>query len=113
MADTTTDNGKTAAIVSYITIIGWLISFFALNKPKTSFGSYHLRQSLLVHIFSLVLQVINWILVFTFPTLSLIVSLLGIGVLVFLILGIINAVNMEEKPLPLIGEKAEELFKNI
>ncbi len=44
----TGDNGKTAGIISYLTIVGWLIAFFAMHKDnKTELGSYQLRQTLL------------------------------------------------------------------
>jgi uncharacterized membrane protein len=113
MADTTTDNGKTAAIVSYITIIGWLVSYFSLNKPKTSLASYHMRQNLLLYIIAIAFQILNAVIASIVPMLSLVLSLVGIGFLVLWILGLIAAVNGEEKPMPLIGEKAQELFKNI
>ncbi len=45
--------------------------------------------------------------------LSTILSLLGIAFLVLWIMGFIAAINGEEKPMPLIGEKAQELFKGI
>jgi hypothetical protein len=48
-----TDNGKTVGIVSYLTIIGWLIAYFGMHQSnKTSFGSYQLRQTLLLHLVS-------------------------------------------------------------
>jgi uncharacterized membrane protein len=113
MEQTTTDNGKTAAIVSYITIIGWLIAYFGMNKPKTSIGSYHMRQTLLLYICAIAFQIIVAIVASIVPMLSLILSLAGLGFLVLWIMGLISAINGEEKPMPLIGEKAQELFKNI
>jgi uncharacterized membrane protein len=29
------------------------------------------------------------------------------------VMGLISAINGEEKPMPLIGEKAQEIFKNL
>lgn len=113
------DNGKTAAIISYLTIIGWLISYFALYKDnKTPLATYHLRQSLLLMLLALGYQFIRIMLLFVIPLsawfmFSIILSILGIGFLVLWILGLIAAVNGEEKPMPLIGEKAQELFKGI
>ena len=47
------DSGKTAGIVSYFWIIGWLIAYFGMHQNnKTSLGSYQLRQTLLLHIIS-------------------------------------------------------------
>ncbi len=44
--ETTSDNGKTVAIIAYITLIGWIIALVMNNGNKTALGSYHVRQSL-------------------------------------------------------------------
>lgn len=113
MAENTTSNDKTAAIVSYITPIGWLVSYFALNKPKTSLANYHLRQTLLLFIISIAFNILLNIIARFAPFLSLAVSIVGIGFFVLWIMGLISAINGEEKPMPLIGEKAQEIFKNV
>jgi hypothetical protein len=47
----TSDNGKNVGIISYITIIGWLIAYFGMHQNnKTEQGSYQLRQTLLLHL---------------------------------------------------------------
>jgi uncharacterized membrane protein len=113
-AQSNVDNGKTTAIVSYITIIGWLIAYFALHQPKkTSLGSYHLRQTLLLFICAIVFQIINYTITMAIPAIGIIFSIAGIGFLVLWIMGLMAAINGEEKPMPLIGEKAQELFKGI
>jgi uncharacterized membrane protein len=113
MEQSTTDNGKTAAIVSYITLIGWLISYFALNKPKTSIGTYHLRQTLFLYLCAIAFQIIVYIVTMAVPILGMLLSIAGLGFLVLWIMGLIAAINGEEKPMPLIGEKAQEIFKNL
>ena len=113
-AQNNVDNGKTTAIVSYITIIGWLIAYFAMHQPKkTSLGSYHLRQTLLLFICAIVYQIVIMVVVMAVPAIGLILSLLSLGFLVLWIMGLIAAINGEEKPMPLIGAKAQELFKGI
>lgn len=121
---TTGDNGKTAGIISYLTIIGWLIAFFAMHKDnKTELGSYQLRQTLLFHIASIVLY---WVLGMLFTAIFFssglvtgwfsIVALdwiLKIGLFVLWIIGFIGAINGEKKPIPLIGEKAQSIFSTI
>ncbi len=113
-AQNNVDNGKTTAIVSYITLIGWLIAYFAMHKDKkTSLGSYHLRQTLLLFICVIVYQVIIRIVIMAVPAIGLVLSLVGLVFLVLWIMGLIAAINGEEKPMPLIGQKAQELFKGI
>jgi hypothetical protein len=64
----TVDSGKNAAVVSYIFLLGWLISYFAMYKDnKTALSSYHLRQSLLLHLGMIVLYVAVTILVMIVP----------------------------------------------
>ena len=113
---TTSDNGKTAAIISYITIIGWLIAYFAMHKDnKTALGSYHLRQSLLLHLGIIVINVALTIIIMIIPTMILAYLSWAIYVayLIFVILGIVSANNGEQKPLPVIGEKAQSMFPSI
>ncbi|MGB1450928.1 MAG: hypothetical protein ACPG7E_04370, partial [Marinirhabdus sp.] len=46
MEDNTVTEGKTIAIISYITFIGLIIAFVMNNEKKNSFASFHIRQSL-------------------------------------------------------------------
>ena len=120
----TGDNGKTAGIISYLTIIGWLIAFLAMHKDnKTELGSYQLRQTLLFHIASII---ISWALAWIFGAILLssglvsglmLISTLNwvvrIGLFVLWLIGFIGAVNGEKKPIPLIGDKAQTMFSGI
>jgi uncharacterized membrane protein len=118
------DNGKNVGIISYITIIGWLIAYFGMHQNnKTELGSYQLRQTLLLHIISFL---VSWILGMIFAAIFFSsgfatgwFSIVGINWIIrvcFIILwliGFIGAVNGEKKPIPLIGEKAQTLFSGI
>ena len=102
-------NNKTLSIVSYITIIGWLVAYLKGKDNADSMLKYHLRQALglaLVNIiFSLALNIVAMVI----PALSFI----GVFGFVFLILtknGIINAANGAQKPLPIIGKMFENKF---
>jgi uncharacterized membrane protein len=37
----------------------------------------------------------------------------GIGSLILWVMGLVAAVNGEQKPIPVIGEKAQEIFKDL
>jgi uncharacterized membrane protein len=118
------DNGKNVGIISYITIIGWLIAYFGMHQNnKTELGSYQLRQTLLLHIVSFV---VSWILGMIFAAIFFSsgfatgwFSIVGINWIIrvcFIILwliGFIGAVNGEKKPIPLIGERAQTMFSGI
>lgn len=114
------DNGKIAGIVSYFSIIGWLIAYFAFHKDnKTELGSYQLRQTLLFNIAVIIIYfVLNAIivsLIFSggFLMIIYLFYLVEIGLFVIWIIGLIGAINGEKKPIPLIGEKAQTMFPGI
>lgn len=113
---TTTEEGKTASIVSYFTIIGWLIAFFAMHKDKkTDLGSYQLRQTLLLHLINIGLGVLSNILLVITASVSIgyIFYALYLVLFVLWIIGFIGAVNGQKKPIPLVGEKAQSIFPQI
>jgi len=101
--------GKTIAIIAYITIIGLIIAFVMNNEKKNEFASYHIKQSLGLSLTGLALSMIGII-----PILGWIISILGSFVLLVMwIVSLINAINEKEKPAPILGEKYIEWFKNI
>lgn len=120
---TTTDNGKNAGIVSYITIIGWLIAYFAMhNEKKTELGSYQLRQTLLLYIVGFAIYILWAVVVsallfsfsLTLAWLFLLVDwVIRLGLFALWLIGFIGAVNGQKKPIPLIGDKAQTMFPGI
>lgn len=97
-------NNKTLAIVSYITLIGWLISFFVSADKRDELVKFHLKQSLGLAIVSIVLNVITTVIAFVLPSIASILSLVVfLFVLALLIIGCINASKETNKELPLIG----------
>lgn len=92
---------KTTSWVAYITFIGWIVAYCAGDKEGAKF---HLNQSLIVWLGYLCIIPAAIILVFI-P----IIGWLAIwAAIIFLfvcwIIGLINAINQEEKELPLIGQ---------
>ena len=97
---------KTVAIVSYLTIVGFIVAIILHSSKKTRLGAYHLRQvlGLVITGFALgvgcfiigMIPVVNLVLLLVWPV-------VGIAFLVFWIMGIIAAVNGEMKPMPIVG----------
>jgi uncharacterized membrane protein len=116
----TTDNGKTAGIISYFFIIGWLIAYFGFHQNnKTCLGSYQLRQTLLFHLLSMVLRYglaiifgAMW-LATGFISLYSLIRLLELVFFVLWIIGFIGAVQGEKRAIPLIGDWAQTMFPTI
>lgn len=46
MGSNYTKQGKTVAIIAYITIIGTIIAFFINQDKKNKFANFHIRQAL-------------------------------------------------------------------
>ncbi|MBB2144201.1 hypothetical protein GM921_01775 [Pedobacter sp. LMG 31464] len=117
---TTTDNGKTAAIISYFSIIGWLIAYFAMHKDKkTELSSYHLRQTLLFAIVSIIL---GWGFGFVLGILIVTTGIIALAYLMYVvyialfavwIIGLIGAFKGLKTPMPIIGAKAQTMFPSI
>ncbi len=99
------EEGKRIAIISYITWIGLVIAFIMNNGKKNTFAKFHMRQSILLNIAALIISGLMWI-----PFIS---WAAAIAILVFAVLGIISAVNGEEKKLPFVGEYAQEWFRGL
>ncbi|PTT70926.1 MULTISPECIES: DUF4870 domain-containing protein [unclassified Chryseobacterium] len=101
------------AIISYITIIGWLVAYFITNSNKRdSFIKYHLKQSFGIFISQFAFGIIAGILTSIIPSLSFI-NYFGIVFLILWIFGIINAINSMEMPIPVIGKIFENQFSFI
>jgi uncharacterized membrane protein len=101
--------GKNIAIIAHLTIIGLIIAFVMNNDKKVPFASYHIRQVLGLAITGFALAIVNVV-----PILGWIVSILGAFVLLYMwIMGLINAINAKEKPMPILGNKYAEWFKSL
>ncbi|NQX37763.1 hypothetical protein SAMN05421820_103240 [Pedobacter steynii] len=102
-------NNKTLSIVSYITLIGWLIAYFNGKEKADSLLKYHLRQALGLAIVSIIFNVVLTVVATIVPALSFL-GIAGLVILVLWIMGIINAANGAEKPTPLVGKMFENKF---
>ncbi|GEJ45959.1 MULTISPECIES: DUF4870 domain-containing protein [unclassified Chryseobacterium] len=105
---------KTAAILSYITIIGWLVAYIKRHDitPKSDLVTYHLKQGLGLFIISVLFNLGLWIILFLAPMLYFI-NYIGIVLFILFVIGVINAASEAKKPLPLIGKFFENQFKFI
>lgn len=67
------EEGKTIAIIAYITVIGLIVAFVMNSDKKNKYAAFHIRQSLGIGITGLALGVVNII-----PILGWIVSIVGV-----------------------------------
>lgn len=103
------EEGKTIAIIAYLTLIGLVIALVMNGDKKNTYATYHIRQSLGLMLSGLAVSLVSWI-----PLLGWLVGIIAMFVLLYMwIIGLINAVNGKEKPLPLFGKKYAEWFKSV
>ena len=99
------ESGKVAAIVSYFSLLGWIVALILNNDKKSLFAKFHLRQALLLNIVGFVSGLLFWIPIVGWA--------LGLGLFVLWIIGLLGAINGEEKSVPYLGDKAQEWFKGL
>lgn len=107
-------DNKTLSIVSYITLIGWLVAFFVGKEKANDLLKYHLRQSFGVLILSFVLSLVIRVIAGIFPVIAgMIAIVIYLIILLYMIMGILNAAGEKKKPLPLIGEWSDKTLSFI
>ena len=102
---------RTVAILSYITLIGFVIAVVLHSSgKKTALGASHLRQTLGLLITGLVLGVAAGILALI-PILGVLTTfVIWGGLFVLWLLGLIAAINGQQKPMPVLGENYQKWF---
>ncbi len=103
---------KTMGIVSYLTLIGWII-VLATRKEKTEYTSFHLRQNAGLILLSLAIYIVVLILIFVLPFIGLVANILYLGLLVLWLIGLLGAINNEKKPVPIFGSMFQDWFKTM
>lgn len=88
-------NKKATGIVAYITLIGWLIAFFAGDREGAKF---HLNQALILLLANIVCTLLGYI-----PIVKYLTWIIDIFLFVCWIIGLVAACKEEEKEIPLIG----------
>lgn len=101
--------GKTTATIAYITLIGLIVAFVQNGEKKNKFAGFHIRQSLGLMCTGFALALVNII-----PFLGWIISIFGvIGLMVLWFMGLMNAINGKEQPIPLLGNLYAKWFANL
>lgn len=101
-----TAEDRTVAILSYVTIIGFIAAIFLHLNHKTELGAFHLRQMLGMVLTGVaggiigIVPILGWIAWF----------LIVIGLFGLWILGLLSAVRGDQRPVPLLGEHYQRWF---
>ena len=102
------NKGKNIAIISYLTIIGTIISILMNNENRSEFASYHIRQALGINLMYLMLSYIvggfdSWMISISF----------WVFMFALWIYGFIGALNGEKKETPIVGKFFQNIFKSL
>ncbi len=94
-------------------IIGFVIAIVLHSSKKTALGAFHLRQVLGLFITGLVIWIpcliisfipfVNFLMILIWPA-------VGISLFVFWIMGLIAAINGQQKHMPVVGEYYQKWF---
>jgi uncharacterized membrane protein len=101
---------KTAAIVSYLTLLGFIAAVVIHSGKKTQIGAFHLRQTLGLFVTGIALAIASAILGMI-PFVGWLMTLgMYLAFFVFWVLGLVAAVNGQQKPIPVVGELYQKWF---
>ncbi|MBR2705232.1 MAG: hypothetical protein IKE91_07170 [Clostridia bacterium] len=93
---------KTTSWVAYLTFIGLIIAFCTGDKEGAKF---HLNQALVITIFAVAGGIVIGIFTAVLPILGMLLSVVyNLFIFICWLLGLIAAINQEEKEVPLLGQ---------
>lgn len=99
---------RLSAALAYITVIGWVISLIIHKSNPKYFINFHLKNALFLHgaafAMSFLMRYAN--------ALGILLSIIGLALMVYYAIGIINALMGSEKPLPFLGDWIQEKLPN-
>lgn len=107
------EEGKTFAILSYaLSLIGLPFFLVPLIMRNNEFSLYHAKQTLVIWLAGIAVSLVGSIL--SVVCIGIIILLGGwIFLLVLAVMGLMNAIKGEAKPVPAIGKWGEDWFKGL
>ena len=101
-------NNKTIAIISYLTIIGFVVALVMNMEKKDQFAAFHIRQMLGLGLFSLASWAVSQI-----PLIGLVSIPFGLFLVFLWVMGLVAAINGEKKPVPAFGDYYQRWFAGV
>lgn len=108
MENQTVKEGKTAAIIAYITIFGTLVAFILNSSKKNSFTSFHIRQFLGIFLLMMINKYLIWDFFGWF-----IGGIVFVGLIFITLIGLMGAIQGKEKEVPIVGAYFQKIFAGI
>ncbi|WP_179008276.1 hypothetical protein [Winogradskyella forsetii] len=108
MDHTTIEEGKTMALVAYLTLLGTLIAFFMNQDKRNPFTAFHVRQGL-------GLGLLYIIIAFVVSSLDSMMASMSFWIFfsVLYLYGIYGAITGKLNKIPMLGDFFQNFFKSI
>lgn len=108
MDQNTVNEGKTMALVAYLTIFGTLIAFFMNQEKRNPFTAFHVRQALGLGLLYVVVGFVisyfdSWMITYSF----------WIFFSVLFFYGLFGAISGKLNKIPMLGDFFQTAFKSI
>lgn len=103
----TAKDGKFLAILSHFWIVGTLIAWVLNLKKKNEFAGFYIRQMIGFQILGFVIEAV------VAGISGTIASILGFVLFIFWILSLFGAFSDKLKPMPVIGEYFQKIFRSL
>lgn len=100
--------GKTIAVISYLTIIGTIVALVMNVEKKDAFGWFHIRQMIGLGLVSLGVWLATGI-----PYLGWLFIPIGLLLVVFWVIGLIGTIYGEARLVPLLGASFQDWFAGL
>jgi uncharacterized membrane protein len=104
----TIEEGKQKAIIAYLTLIGLVIAYSMNMETKNKYAAMHIRQALGLNI--LFYTIATFIGFFNSWMVS---GPFYVFFVVLWVFGLVNALQGEYRPIPLLGDYFQDWFKSI
>jgi uncharacterized membrane protein len=108
MNENTVNEGKTLALVAYLTLIGTLIAFFMNQEKRNEFTFFHVRQALGLGLLYIAIGYI----VSSLDSMMVSMSFWVFFSVLFLY-GIFGAISGKANKIPMLGDFFQNLFKSL
>ncbi|WP_046755746.1 membrane protein [Kordia jejudonensis] len=104
----TIEEGRQAAIIAYITLIGSFAAIYMNAEKKNPYTSFHLRQAIGLNILFFAIAFIvsyfdSWMISSAFYVFFAVLWFFGLS----------NAFQCEHEPIPLVGDYFQKWFKSL
>lgn len=95
-------DARSKAILSHITVFGWIIALLINEREKEEFASFYIRQTLGIFLSGMIISII--------PIINVIV---GLVLFAFWLISLINCIDRKYYLIPWVGNLFQDFFRKL